>query len=86
MKINQLTPSQQVTGSQRERAERPADPAPGAARPRAEIESSGVREALAASSDVDMKKVAALRAAIGQGQLSLDPEALAAAVLAMHKQ
>lgn len=51
-----------------------------------EIQSGKLVEALTQASDVDMSKVNEVRQAILEGRLSLDPEALAEAVLAMHQR
>ena len=49
-------------------------------------ELSQAKEMLANLPDVDMDKVAAIRQAIADGQLSLDTEALSSAILDMHRR
>ena len=49
-------------------------------------ELSQSKEMLANLSDVDMDKVAAIRQAIADGQLSLDTEALSSAIQDMHRR
>lgn len=51
-----------------------------------ELRSQGVVEALAASGEVDLDKVNQIRQAISEGRLSLDPEKLAEALLALHRR
>lgn len=50
-----------------------------------ELQSSGLGRTLAQSSDVDMAKVNEIRQAISEGQLDLDPQVLAAAVMDLHR-
>lgn len=49
-------------------------------------ELSQAKAMLANLPDVDMDKVAAIRQAIADGQLSLDTEALSSAILDMHRR
>lgn len=50
------------------------------------LPTSAIRQNLQASSDVDVDKVAQVREAIARGELSLDPEVLAEAVVDMHNR
>lgn len=84
MKINQSTPvvSSTVTRTPGTRTEASKETL-GAKAP--ELQSSGLGDALAQSSDVDMDKVNQVRHAISEGKLSLDPDVLARAVMELHR-
>lgn len=51
-----------------------------------ELQSTNVRKALQESSDVDMNKVSEVRKAIANGELKLDVDSLAEAVVSMHRR
>ncbi len=84
MKISQTTPIlNTTTGSTPSpggKARVPAQPVA------AELQSTSVRRALQESADVDMDKVREVRLAIARGDLALDPDLLAEAVLDMHQR
>lgn len=50
-----------------------------------ELQSAPARRALAAATEVDMAKVQQVKQAIAEGRLALDPQALAEAVLGLHR-
>jgi negative regulator of flagellin synthesis FlgM len=88
MKITNVTPTT-TTNTSAGRSESPKVEASKVAQrkvPAMDIQSSGLAKLLAQSSDVDMDKVNKIRQAISDGQLSLDPEKLAEAVLDMHRR
>ncbi len=88
MKITHLSPTTVVssTAGRAEAAPREKGKAEVSKVIAPEIQSGKLVEALNQASDVDMSKVNEIRQAILEGRLSLDPDALAEAVLAMHQQ
>lgn len=85
MKINHAT-TPVTSANQRANATRhdPGATSSTAASTTPELQSRGLEKSLADASDVDMARVNALRQAIAEGQLDLDPAVLAEAVLDLH--
>lgn len=50
------------------------------------LQSSTLRQHLQAASEVDIRRVSRIREAIARGELSLDPDVLAEAVMDMHSR
>jgi negative regulator of flagellin synthesis FlgM len=84
MKITPSTPVVNSTGNSNSAPAETKKTAEASAAP--ELKSTALRKALEASSDVDMNKVAQVRQAIAQGELSLDPDVLAEAVVNLHRK
>lgn len=51
-----------------------------------ELQSSSLRQQLQAAGEVDIRKVRQVREAIARGELSLDPDVLAEAVMDLHNR
>lgn len=52
----------------------------------AELQSTSLRQELQAATEVDIHKVSQVREAIARGELSLDPDVLAQAVMDLHSR
>lgn len=84
MKIQNSTPFIAPAEKPGARASEAATPSQRAEAAESELQSTSLRQNLQAVSDVDVNKVNQVREAIARGELSLDPDVLAEAVMDMH--
>ncbi|WKE66526.1 flagellar biosynthesis anti-sigma factor FlgM [Gallaecimonas kandeliae] len=82
-----ITPSNKgLNGLSQTQAQAPKTQAAKTAKPQGPaIHNADLANVLSGASDVDMAKVNEVRQAISQGQLALDPDKLADAILALHR-